>query len=221
MLDVPGFYPHLNSYQNLKIIAEIKDIENPGIDEKMKLTGVSDFASRKFVTYSTGMKQRLALASSLLGNPEVLVLDEPTNGLDPEGIADVRKIIKSVAAEGTTVILASHLLDEVQKVCSHVVVLNNGKKMFEGQVQSLLAGDEGIEIGSDDRGKLEQVLIEYPGIKKLENRGDHFFVQLKAGYKSAELSAHMIKKGVDITHFTQKSGNLEEEFLHLLSGKNG
>lgn len=221
MLDRPGFYPHLNSYQNLQLVADIKEIGSTDITEKMETTGVAEFASRKFVTYSTGMKQRLALTSALLGDPEVLVLDEPTNGLDPEGIADVRNIIISTASKGTTVILASHLLDEVQKVCSHVAVINKGKKAYEGQVQALIAGDEGIEIGSDDQSKLEKVLLDYSGIDQANDRKDHFFVRLKPGYKSSELSAHLIKNGVNITHFAQKSGSLEEEFLQLLSGKNG
>jgi ABC-2 type transport system ATP-binding protein len=217
-LDKPNFYPHLNAIQNLNLVADIKDLKKPGIGEAMEICGVSKYANRKFITYSTGMKQRLAIASAMLGIPEVLVLDEPTNGLDPEGIADVRSIITKIASEGITVLMASHLLDEVQKVCSHVGVLKAGKKLYEGHVQSLVAGSDGIEIGSNDLGKLHKVLSEYDGIDQLEKKGAVMFVQLKAGYRSAELSGYLITKGVDITHFAQKKGNLEEEFLHLLSG---
>lgn len=217
-LDKPNFYPHLNAIQNLNLVADIKDLKKPGINEAMEICGVSKYANRKFITYSTGMKQRLAIASAMLGDTEVLVLDEPTNGLDPEGIADVRSIITRIAGEGITVLMASHLLDEVQKVCSHVCVLKAGKKLYEGHVQSLVAGSDGIEIGSDDLGKLHKVLSEYDGIDQLEKKGAVMFVQLKAGYRSAELSGYLITKGVDITHFAHKKGNLEEEFLHLLSG---
>jgi ABC-2 type transport system ATP-binding protein len=164
------------------------------------------------------MKQRLALAATLLGQPEVIVLDEPTNGLDPEGISDVREIIKDIGKNGITVIMASHLLDEVQKVCTHVSVLKSGQKLFEGQVSALVAESEGIEIGSDDLGKLHKAVLEYSGIDHCEKKEDIVFVRLKPGFKSGELSAYLIKNGVDITHFAHRKGNLEEEFLHILSG---
>jgi len=183
----------------------------------LELAGMLKSASRKFLTYSTGMRQRLALASTLLGNPEVLVLDEPTNGLDPEGIADVRELILKIANEGITVIMASHLLDEVQKVCSHVAVIKSGKKLYEGHVQSLLAGEEGIEIGSDNIEKLGSTLSAYEGIDQFEKKSDKFFIKLKSGYKASELSAFLITNGVDITHFAHNKGSLEQEFLHLLS----
>jgi ABC-2 type transport system ATP-binding protein len=203
MLDKPNFYPHLNAFENLKIVAEIKELENPEMQECLEMTGMTKHANRKFQTYSTGMKQRLALASALLGKPSVLVLDEPTNGLDPEGIADVRELILNVAREGVTVILASHLLDEVQKVCSHVAVIRQGKKLYEGDVQSLLSADHGIEIGSDDNEKLKIVLGQYDGISEVESRDGFFLVRLKEGFKDSELSAFLITKGVNITHIIQ------------------
>ena len=217
MLDKPNFYPHLNAVENLRLVADIKEIKNAPISEKLELTDMLQYANRKFQTYSTGMKQRLALAAALINNPEVLVLDEPTNGLDPEGIADVRNLIKQVADEGITVLLASHLLDEVQKVCSHVVVLQKGNKLFEGQVQQLVAGSEGIEIGSDTPDKLAALLSGHEGVVGFEKRDDHFLLKLKPGQKSAEISAFIIKNGINITHFAHRKGNLEEEFLQLLA----
>ncbi len=221
MLDKPNFYPHLNGHQNLKLVADIKDIKEPSIQEKLELAGIAKDANRKFATYSTGMKQRLALAATLLGNPQVLVLDEPTNGLDPQGIADVRELILKIAKEGVTVIMASHLLDEVQKVCSHVTVIKYGKKLYEGHVQSLISTEGRIEISSDDIEKLEKVLIEFNGIKSYENINGIIMVKLNHGYKASELSAMLINNGVDITHFAQKKGNLEQEFLNLLSQNRG
>lgn len=218
LLDKPNFYPHLDAIRNLKLVADIKDLKKPDFNRAIDLCGVAKYANRKFVTYSTGMKQRLAIASTLLGNPEVLVLDEPTNGLDPEGIADVRNLILNIAREGLTVIMASHLLDEVQKICSHVCVLKSGQKLFEGQVHALVADAGGIEVGSDDIGKLEQVLASYEGISRYERKNDFFMVKLRDGFRAAELSGYLITKGVDITHFANKKGSLEEEFLHLLSG---
>ncbi|MCK5210388.1 MAG: ATP-binding cassette domain-containing protein, partial [Cyclobacteriaceae bacterium] len=170
MLDKPNFYPHLNGYQNLQLTADIKDIKKPQISEKLEIAGLAKNANRKFMTYSTGMKQRLALAATLLGEPEVLVLDEPTNGLDPEGIADVRELIIKIASEGTTVLMASHLLDEVQKVCSHVAVLQLGKKLYEGHVQSLLAEDGGIEVSTDNFDKLEEALSNFDGVAQIDKK---------------------------------------------------
>jgi len=218
LLEKPNFYPHLSGIQNLGLVADIKDLKEPGIAKAIELCGVGKYVNRKFITYSTGMKQRLAIAATLLGKSQVIVLDEPTNGLDPEGISDVRDIIKNIAGSGVTVILASHLLDEVQKVCTHVGVLKSGKKIFEGQVSELVVESEGIEIGSDDMGKLLKVISDFDGIEHFEKKRDILFVQLKPGFKSGELSAHLITKGVDITHFAQKEGSLEDEFLHLLSG---
>ena len=217
LLEKPNFYPHLNAIQNLKIVADIKDVKNPEIDNCMSLCGVDQYANRKFYSYSTGMKQRLAVAATLLGSPEVLVLDEPTNGLDPEGIADIRNLIIKIGSEGTTVIMASHLLDEVQKVCSHVCVLKKGKKLFEGQVTELLAGKEGIEIRSDDMTRLEGVLAAFEGVDQINKENDLYRVRLKPGFKSSELSAFLIKNGIDITHYAQSSGSLEKEFIQLLS----
>jgi len=217
MLDKPNFYSHLNGFENLRLVADIKDIKKPQLQDKLEITGMIKSASRKFMTYSTGMKQRLALAATLLGNPEVLVLDEPTNGLDPEGIADVRKLILKIANEGITVIMASHLLDEVQKTCSHVAVLKNGKKLYEGHVQSLLSGDESIEIGSENLDKLESVLASYDGIDKMKKKADGCQITLKHGYKTSELSAFLITNGVDITQLAHNKGSLEQEFLQLLS----
>ena len=217
MLDKPNFYPHLNGFQNLRLVADIKDIKVPKINEKLEIAGIAEDANRKFMTYSTGMKQRLALAATLLGEPEVLVLDEPTNGLDPQGIADVRELIQKIASEGTTVIMASHLLDEVQKVCSHVAVIKSGKKLYEGHVQSLLAEDGGIEISTDNFEKLDKVLANFDGVAQIDKSPGLYTIKLKHGIKASELSAFLITNGVDITHFAHKKGSLEQEFLHLLS----
>lgn len=216
-LDKPNFYPNLSAYENLRLVADIKNLDKARINENLELVGMLRNARRKFNTYSTGMKQRLALAATLLGSPEVLVLDEPTNGLDPEGIADVRDLITKIANDGITVILASHLLDEVQKICSHVAVLKNGKKIYDGHVQSLLSGDEGIEVASDNMEKLASALELFEGIDLMEKKGELTKIKLKHGFKSSELSSFLIVNGVNITHFAQIKGSLEQEFLQLLS----
>ncbi|NJN25267.1 MAG: ABC transporter ATP-binding protein [Cyclobacteriaceae bacterium] len=216
-LDKPNFYPHLSGIENLALVADIKDIKIPNIRAKLEMADAAKFARRKFHTYSTGMKQRLAIAATLLGDPEVLVLDEPTNGLDPEGIADVRELILKIAQEGITVIMSSHLLDEVQKVCTHVAVLRSGQKLYEGQVHSLLAGNDGIDIAADDMAQLRRVLGSFAGLEALEDKHGVLKVRLKDGFKASELSSFLITNGIDITHFAHHKASLEQEFLNLLS----
>ncbi|NTV84162.1 MAG: ATP-binding cassette domain-containing protein, partial [Bacteroidales bacterium] len=132
ILEVPLFYPYLSGRQNLEMVAKIKDLPGDDVDEALKMVDLYERRDSKFRTYSLGMKQRLAVASTLIGKPEVLILDEPTNGLDPRGIAEIRNIILDVASQGVTIILASHILDEVQKTCTHMAVLEKGKKLFSG-----------------------------------------------------------------------------------------
>ncbi len=219
LLEKPNFYPHLSATDNLKLAADIKDTGYRDIPEKLEMAGILSYANRKFRAFSTGMKQRLAIASAMLGNPEVLVLDEPTNGLDPEGIADVRKMIKRAAEQGTTIILASHLLDEVQKVCTHVAVLKSGRRIFNGAVADLLSGSERLEVGSDDLMKLKKVLLEHPAIKSMDEENNILLVELQDGYSTGEISAYLIKNGVNITHLSRRSGSLESEFLALLTSE--
>mgnify|MGYP000956338405 FL=1 len=128
ILEQPNFYPFLSARQNIMVHSQIKDIRKPDTDGLLKLVGLYERADDPFKTYSLGMKQRLAIASAMLADPEVLIFDEPTNGLDPQGIAEIRKLILDIRDMDKTIILASHLLDEVQKVCSHFAVLRKGKK---------------------------------------------------------------------------------------------
>ena len=139
IIERPNFYPYMTATQNLKLICKIKGVPHDKIDEKLKIVHLYERRHSKFKTYSLGMKQRLAIASALLNDPEILILDEPTNGLDPQGIHEIRQIIKEIAADGTTILLASHLLDEVEKVCSHVVVIREGVKLYDGRVDEIVA----------------------------------------------------------------------------------
>lgn len=127
IIERPNFYPYMTAAENLQLVCKIKGTSYDKVDEKLRLVGLYERRDSKFRTFSLGMKQRLAIASALLNDPEILILDEPTNGLDPQGIHQIRDIIKQIAANGTTILLASHLLDEVEKVCSHVLVLRKAK----------------------------------------------------------------------------------------------
>src|SRR5215210_5683253 len=134
LLETPNFYHYLSGERNLVIAAEIKQRGKEDIPRVLEMVNLTERKNSKFSTYSLGMKQRLAIASCLLGNPEVMVFDEPTNGLDPVGIAEIRELIKKLNMEGKTIIMASHLLDEVEKVCTHVAILKRGEVLANGDV---------------------------------------------------------------------------------------
>ena len=134
LLETPNFYPYLTAAENLKVAAAIKKRGSKHIHTALQVTDLGSRRNSRYRTYSLGMKQRLAIASALLSNPEALVLDEPTNGLDPQGIAEIRTLIRDIGSEGKTIILASHMLDEVEKVCSHVAILKSGELVASGKV---------------------------------------------------------------------------------------
>jgi len=217
IIELPTFYPYLSAVQNLKIITRIKGKGSDNILPILEKVGLAERRNNAFKTYSLGMKQRLALASALVAEPEVLVLDEPTNGMDPQGIADIRNLILDVAASGTTIFLASHLLDEVQKICSHVAVLDKGKKIFDAPVDKILEGDEYIEVWAEDPELLHQLLKDFKGLDELSRERDKYILKLSPGPTKKDLHKYLIEKGVYPTHFISKSGTLESKFLELLN----
>jgi ABC-2 type transport system ATP-binding protein len=217
LLEQPNLHPGMSARDNLRLAARIKNVSEGEIGQVLQKTGLAQWKHKKYRAFSTGMKQRLALASALLGDPEVLVLDEPTNGLDPEGIADVRNVIRSVADSGKTVVLASHLLDEVQKLCTHVAVLKEGRKIFDGPVGDMLGGRSGgVSIGASDRTELLQVLQAYQGVDAVREDGHLVTATLARDYTTADLSSYLISRGIRITHISEKQGSLEQEFIKLL-----
>jgi ABC-2 type transport system ATP-binding protein len=217
ILEAPAFYPYLSGAENLKIVARIKEVPYSEIEVVTKKVGLYDRRHHKFQTYSLGMKQRLAIASALLSDPRVLVLDEPTNGLDPTGIADVREVIKKVSSEGKTIILASHLLDEVQKVCSNFAVLNKGKKVYEGSVNDVMGDTEKVEVAAPDMNLLEQKSLNCPFVNKVEHINHHLLISLNDGYDSLELNRYFNQQGIIVSQLTTVKKNLEKQFLEILS----
>ena len=217
IIELPTFYPYLTAVQNLRIITGIKGKGNDNITTILEKVGLADRKNSSFKTYSLGMKQRLALAAALVSEPEVLVLDEPTNGMDPQGIADIRNLILEVATGGTTIFLASHLLDEVQKICSHVAVLEKGKKIFDGPVDKILEGEEQIEIWAEDPELLQKLLSEFKGIENVTKMRDKFVIKLLPGPSKKDLHKYLIERGVYPTHFMTRTGTLESKFLELLN----
>ena len=188
------------------------------IREKAELLGID----RKFLSrslnegFSGGEKKRLALALVLLDEPELLILDEPTNGLDPQGIAEIRKLILNIADQGKTILIASHILDEVQKVCTHFSVLKKGTRIYSGSVKEALNERKTIEVSSRDLRKLCSALKEYKDLLTIESSEDRFNISLNGNSTSHELNTYLIDKGIILTHLAEKKGNLEQKFLTIL-----
>jgi len=216
ILEQPIFYPYLSAEKNLEIVARIKGVDPADIDRVLKVVELYERKKSKFRTFSYGMKQRLAIASALLGNPEVLIFDEPTNGLDPRGIAEIRDLIIRIAAEGITIILASHLLDEVQKTCSHVLVMRSGQRLFSGKVKDVLNMTDTLEVMSDDPETLEATLGQFPGLLEMNREPDLFLVRLKEKQGAKELNAYLVGKDIILTHLAMRKKSLEQQFLELL-----
>ena len=219
ILETPAFYPYLSATDNLRIIAEIKAIGYENINEVLKITGLYDRRFSAFRTYSLGMKQRLALASALLCDPLVMILDEPTNGLDPRGIAEIRELIRTIARQGKTIILASHLLDEVQKVCSHFAVLDKGRLMYTGLVNETGSEELQMEIAAGNNQELLALLKTFPGIRKLEAAGEVLLITLSGNINIGDLSRFVFEHGFVITHLVALKKSLESQFLEILNEK--
>ncbi len=215
IIERPNFYPYMSAYDNLKLVCKIKKVPYQKIDEKLELVGLLERKDSKFKTFSLGMKQRLAIASALLNDPEILILDEPTNGLDPQGIRQIRDIIKQIAYQGTTILLASHLLDEVERVCSHVVVLKKGQMLYCGTVSGMTANDGFFELDSDDNQKLKSVLLAYPSVKNIEEDSGKLVVYLKAPFEAKDLNKLVFENSITLTHLVKRKHSLEEQFLQI------
>jgi ABC-2 type transport system ATP-binding protein len=220
ILETPSFYPYLSAERNLKIVARIKNYSNNNIDEILKTVGLYDRRKSHFHTFSLGMKQRLALASALLCDPKVLVLDEPTNGLDPKGIAEIREIIQQVAKQGKTVILASHLLDEVQKVCSHFAVLNFGELVYTGKVDEVSDDKLWVEVAATDMEKLKKLLGNFTGKAELKTENNIHIVLLNKETGVSDMSTYLQNQGIILTHLLARKKNLEQQFLDILNQSN-
>ncbi len=215
IIERPNFYPYMTAEQNLKLVCKIKEVSQDKILEKLELVGLLDRKDSKFNTYSLGMKQRLAIASALLNDPEILILDEPTNGLDPQGIHQIREIIQKIAAQGTTILLASHLLDEVEKVCSHVVILRKGEKLYSGPVDSMLASHGFFELRTGDMESLKALLEKNASFGKIESNNGILTAYLKEEMNAEELNKVLFEKGLVLSHLVKRKESLEEQFLTL------
>jgi ABC-2 type transport system ATP-binding protein len=220
IIERPNFYPYMTASQNLSLICKIKGVSTEKIEEKLKIVNLYQRRNSKFSTFSLGMKQRMAIASALLNDPEILILDEPTNGLDPQGIHEIRQIIQQVAKNGTTILLASHLLDEVEKVCSHVVVIREGIKLYSGRVDEMTASKGLFELKTTtEKTKLLTLLEQHQRIGSVKEEGEFIIAYLAEEMESTEINAFLFKNGITVSHLVKRKPSLEQQFLDLTNNK--
>ena len=217
ILETPNFYPYLSAYKNLQIAADVKQVPHAEIPKVLEITGLASRQNSPFRTFSLGMRQRLSLASALLGNPEVLVLDEPTNGLDPQGIADVRELIRNIGAQGKTIIIASHLLDEIEKVCTHVAVLQKGHLKAEGSVSEILAQQDQVMVAVPQPELAISVLQSIPYIDSVKADREWLQLILKPGFSSAEVNKVLFENGITASQIMVRKKSLETQFLEIVN----
>jgi ABC-2 type transport system ATP-binding protein len=215
IIERPNFYPYMTAKENLELVCKIKGINYSKVQEKLEIVGLVDRKDSKFRTFSLGMKQRLAIASALLNDPEILILDEPTNGLDPQGIHQIRDIIKLIASQGTTILLASHLLDEVEKVCSHVLVLRKGEILYSGLVGGMSKNANFLELQADNNTDLMNVLQHLPNLESVELVDDKVIVYSKVEINAAFVNRFLADKNIYLNHLAVRKNSLEEQFLEL------
>ncbi len=216
LLETPNFYHYLSAEENLHITARIK---RKGIDQIPAVLEQVNLSARKdspFSTYSLGMKQRLAIASALLGDPDVLILDEPTNGLDPVGIAEIRELIRQLAQRGKTIIMASHMLDEVEKVCTHVAILKKGQLITSGPVDEILAQEDRVEAAAADTEALFALLSQMPGHTGVHRKGDAIHIGFPPGTAGPDtVNRFCFENGLTLTRLQPVKKSLETKFLEL------
>ncbi|UHO36999.1 ATP-binding cassette domain-containing protein [Chryseobacterium capnotolerans] len=222
IIEQPNFYPYLTAETNLKIVAEIKQTPYSRIDEVLKTVNLYERRKDTFKTFSLGMKQRLAIASAMLNNPDVMILDEPTNGLDPEGIIQIREIISDIAKQGITIIIASHLLDEIEKICSHVIVLKEGNSIYCGRVDEMTSNNGYFELKADNNTLLLNALNELQWFSSINQEGDLIKAQIRddASVSASAMNQKLAEKGIYLSHLTKKKLSLESQFLELVKNTN-
>lgn len=215
IIERPNFYPYMSAVQNLELVCKIKGIDKSKIEEKLELVGLLERKDSKFRAYSLGMKQRLAIASALLNDPEILILDEPTNGLDPQGIHQIRELIIKIAATGTTILLASHLLDEVEKVCTHVVILRKGVKIYNGRVDELINSKGFFELSSQNNDALKAIVEKHTAFASVKEENNMLKAFLSEDLSAEALNQYLFQNNIVLSHLVKRKESLEEQFLQL------
>jgi len=221
LIESPGFYPYLSGRENLRVVADLASVKQKRVDEVLDIVELASRAGRNFGTYSTGMKQRLGVAAALLKDPELLILDEPTNGLDPQGMAEMRKLIKDIGQGDRTVLLSSHLLGEVEQICDRVGVISNGRLVKQSTVQDLL-GEEGVLVRAQPIDQAQEILSKMFGADAISRNGDAGALHIKTKPShSAEINRQLVAAGVGVSELRPFERSLEEVFFQLTGEKQG
>lgn len=217
LLETPNFYHYLSAVDNLNITHAISGRGDAAdIDRILEVVKLTERKKSRFSAYSLGMKQRLAIAGALLGDPQVLVFDEPTNGLDPVGIAEIRELIKELARRGKTIIMASHLLDEVEKVCTHVAIMKKGTLITAGAVDEVLSNEDIVEISSSDPDRLHNELKNFPGHSQIKAEGKNVQMFFPMGTANLEeVNRYCFERGIVLNLLILKKKSLEAKFFEL------
>jgi ABC-2 type transport system ATP-binding protein len=213
ILETPNFYPYLNAQKNLEIIAHIKRVDKKQIPALIQQVGLANRVDSPFHSYSLGMKQRLAIAGALIGDPDVLIFDEPTNGLDPQGIVEVRNLLLEIGQRGKTILLASHIIDEVERICNHVAIIKYGHLIAAGPVSEILKQEPTVEVAAADMAQLYQVLTNSTLVNHIDQTEKLLHLTLSDSNSATDLNRFLFDKGIVLNHLNVKHKSLEAEFL--------
>ena len=213
-LEQPNFYPYLSGFDNLRIAANVKRVDRRRVHEVLEIVGLTPRRKDAFEAYSLGMKQRLALAATLLGDPELIILDEPANGLDPEGMLEIREILRNLRDQGKTIFLSSHLLHEVERTCTHVAVIRKGRIIRQDSVENMLEGNVLVEMSAPDLPALEKAARSYPAAILLRQERGAVVAQLANDDLSA-LNRFLAEAGVYLSRLHIRRRSLEDAFLEI------
>ena len=219
LIEGPGFYPYLSGRENLRVVADLVGVSHKRVEEILDLVELGSRAGRKFSTYSTGMKQRVGVAAALLKDPELVILDEPTNGLDPQGMAEMRKLIKDISHSDRTVLLSSHLLGEVEQICDRVGVISNGHLVTQSTVQELL-GEEGVLVRANPVEQAQDVLTRMFGPEAVSRQNGAIHLKTTPE-NSIEINRRLVGAGVGVSELRPYERSLEEVFFQLTGEKQG
>ena len=219
-LETPNFYPYLSGRDNLRIAAAIKGVGKKRIEECLEIVGLRGRGGHRFRTYSLGMKQRLALAATMLNDPELIVLDDPANGLDPKGMKEVRDIIRILAGRGKTIFLSSHLLWEVERMCTHVSIVRKGRVVATGTVAEIVGGEITAVVRAEDGDALRAALEAYPEAASVR-AGDGRLVVALASDDLAALNRYLAGQGIHVSHLARRHRSLEDAFMDLTGEGDG
>jgi ABC-2 type transport system ATP-binding protein len=219
LIESPGFYPYLSGRENLRVVADLASVAHRRVEEVLDIVELSSRAHRKFGTYSTGMKQRLGVAAALLKDPDLLILDEPTNGLDPQGMAEMRKLIKDIGQGDRTVLLSSHLLGEVEQICDRVGVISNGKLVSQSTVQELI-GEEGVLVRAQPLDRAQEMLMTMFGSAAISRQDGALHLKVKPE-QSTDINRQLVAAGIGVSELRPFERSLEEVFFQLTGEKQG